>query len=116
MTTEESVGKLLFEHDGQDGGQEDGSHGDLDGLRSVAAVTLAGADVGVVFLQNGLVAIDGFALGVIVLFVSTATNDPNITTNCKRKENVSFVSYATSSNALLLLPFSLYIAAFYRIA
>ena len=54
----------------------------MDGLRSVTAITGAGADVGVVLFQDGLVA---GVLFLLVLFVSTATNDPFIATNCKRK-------------------------------
>ena len=71
----------LFEHSGQDGGAEDGEHGDLDVLRSVTAITFAGADVGVVLFQDGLVAVPHFTLTVLVFFISTATNDPFIATN-----------------------------------
>ena len=75
----------LFEHSGQDGGAEDGEHGDLDVLRSVTAITFAGADVGVVLFQDGLVAVPHFTLTVLVFFISTATNDPFIATNWKKK-------------------------------
>ena len=54
----------------------------MDGLRSVTAITGAGADVGVVLFQDGLIA---GVLFLLVLFVSTATNDPFIATNCNRK-------------------------------
>ena len=54
----------------------------MDGLRSVTSITGAGADVGVVLFQDGLVA---GVLFLLVLFVSTATNDPFIATNCNRK-------------------------------
>ena len=75
----------LFEHSGQDGGAEDGEHGDLDVLRSVTAITFAGADVGVVLFQDGLVAVPHIILTVLVFFISTATNDPFIATNWKKK-------------------------------
>ena len=79
-----SANVLLEEVGGEDGGDEgDGGHLDVDG--AVAAVLLALADVGVVLLEHGLVAV------LLVLLVAAGADDAGVTADWKRRENLKMV-------------------------